>query len=67
MVVGFIYNGGEGSEWAAPATRDLMDYFFELKDQRNPQPDEEEVPEEEVPLETDEVQAGSGLPGAVGR
>ena len=69
VVVGFIYNGGEGSEWAAPATRDLMDYFFELKDLRNPQPEEEEVPEgeEEVPLEGDEVQAGLGRVGATTR
>ena len=45
-----------------------MDYFFELKDLRNPQPEEEEVPdgEEETPLETDEVQAsGNRVRGSV--
>lgn len=56
VVAAFFYNSGEGSEWAAPATRDLLDAFFELKDQRNAPEEGEEIEEEDVPVEPIEVE-----------
>ena len=30
VVAAFIYNGEEGSQWAGPITRDVMQAFFEV-------------------------------------
>jgi penicillin-binding protein 2 len=34
IIIGFVYNGGEGSGVAAPLVRDVMDAYFRLKTQR---------------------------------
>ena len=34
LIIGFVYNGGEGSQIALPIVRDVMDEYFRLKDER---------------------------------
>jgi len=62
VVVAFIFNGGEGSQFAAPVVRDVLAAYFGV-DQYAPEPDVEsetpldaEVPELESP---DEPEQGS--------
>ena len=43
VVAAFIFNGGEGSQWAAPVVRDVMAAYFGV-DQYAP-PDESELPD----------------------
>lgn len=55
VVVGFIFNGGEGSQFAAPAVRETMAAFFELEgyaptpDPVDGEGDEIDVPAGETP------------------
>ncbi len=47
-VVGFIFNGGEGSQWAAPLVRETMAAYFEVGDFA-PELQEPETPDENSP------------------
>ncbi len=35
IVIAFVYNGGEGSQVATPIVREVMDAYFQLKNQRS--------------------------------
>jgi penicillin-binding protein 2 len=48
-VVGFIFNGGEGSQFAAPAVRETMTAYFEVGDYAPAPETEEGIPAENVP------------------
>jgi penicillin-binding protein 2 len=48
IVVGaFVFNGGEGSQWAAPIVREVLAAYFEV-DAYAPQPEEDTVQNEEL-------------------
>jgi len=49
VVVAFMFNGGEGSEFAAPIVRDLMAAYFKVGEYAPPELPVDEV---EVPAET---------------
>ncbi len=40
VVAAFIFNGGEGSQWAAPVVRDVLEAYFQVG-QFAPEPDED--------------------------
>jgi penicillin-binding protein 2 len=52
VVAAFIFNGGEGSRWAAPAVREVMAAYFEV-DSYAPA-EVEETPSDETELPSDE-------------
>lgn len=46
VVVAFIYYGGEGSQWAAPVVRDVLEAYFEVGEFAPPAEEETAVGEE---------------------
>lgn len=60
VVVAFIFNGGEGSQWAAPVAREVMAAYFQIDSYA---PVEEEAPEgTEQPATGDPTPADVALP-----
>ncbi|MDJ0756371.1 MAG: penicillin-binding protein 2 [Ardenticatenaceae bacterium] len=51
VVVAFMYNGGEGSQWAAPMVREVMAAYFEVDDYAPVEPEDD--PQEQEPLDGD--------------
>jgi penicillin-binding protein 2 len=61
VVVAFIFNGGEGSRWAAPVAREVMAAYFQI-DSYAPV-EEEETEGAEQPAQGDTSPADVALPG----
>lgn len=51
VVVGFMYNGGEGSQWAAPMVREVIAAYFEVDDYAPVEPEDD--PQDQEPLDGD--------------
>jgi penicillin-binding protein 2 len=54
VVAAFLYHGGEGSAWAGPIVRDLMEAYFKVGDY---------APVEDVPVEDDAIIILPPVPG----
>jgi penicillin-binding protein 2 len=74
VIIAFVFNGGEGSLWAAPVVRDVMAAYFQVDQFAPPSEEPAEFPlffdtpvepePEDAPLFEDDVPVESGEPPA---